>query len=86
MQGRVRMPRRRSAGVVKLRPEPVWDWINRNNVSQNDLADMLGISHGHFSRLMNGWRGTSPPIRRRLMEILGIEDFDDLFLVEIPDD
>ena len=48
---------------MKLRPEPVWDWINRNNVSQNDLADMLGISHGHFSRLLNGWRGPSPQLR-----------------------
>ncbi len=37
-----------------MRPEPVWDWINRNNVSQNDLADLPGISHGHFSRLLNG--------------------------------
>ena len=80
------MPRRRSAGLVKLRPEPVWDWINRNNVSQNDLADLLDISPGHFSRLMNGWRGPSPSLRKRLMEKLGFCDFDDLFKVELPDD
>ena len=80
------MPRKRFAGTVKLRPEPVWDWINRNNVSQNDLADLLGISPGHFSRLMNGWRGPSPSLRKRLMEKLGFHDFDELFMVELPDD
>ena len=80
------MSRRRSAGVVKLRPEPVWDWINRNHVSQNDLAEMVGISPGYFSRLMNGWRGPSPPLRRRLMEKLDINDFDELFVVVVQDD
>ncbi len=79
------MTRRRSAGLVKLRPEPLWDWINRNNVSQNDLADMLGISHGHFSRLMNGWRGPSPQLRR-MQEVLGVINFDDLFIMKRVDE
>ena len=79
------MPRKRSPNMVKLRPEPVRDWINRNNVSQNDLANLLGISCGHFSRLMNGWRGPSPPLRRRLMENLDVHDFDDLFVL-VPRD
>ena len=80
------MPRNRSAMKVLLRPEPVWGWINRNHVSQNDLADMVGISPGHFSRIMNGKRGPSPPLRRRLMERLDIQDFDELFVVVVQDD
>ena len=77
------MPRKRSARMVKLRPEPVWQWINRNNTSQNRLADLLGISHGHLSRLMNGRRGPSGLLRQRLMETLGCNEFDDLFVVVI---
>ena len=80
------MSRNRSAGMVKLRPEPVWAWTNRKNISQNDLAEMVGVSPGHFSRLMNGWRGPSPPLRRRLMDKLDIKDFDELFVVVVQDD
>ena len=80
------MSRNRSAGMVKLRPEPVWAWTNRKNISQNDLAEMVGVSPGHFSRLMNGWRGPSPPLRRRLMDKLDIQDFDELFVVVVQDD
>lgn len=76
-----RVSRRR----VLLRSKAVWDRLHPLNVSQNDLADLLGISSGHLSRLINGRRSPSPPMRRRFMEALGCTDFDDLFYV-VDDD
>ena len=64
-----------------LRAEAVWDRLNRLNMTQNDLADLLEISSGHLSRLINGRRCPSPLMRRRLMDVLGCSDFDELFVV-----
>ena len=38
-----------------------------------------------MSMLMNGRRSPSPRAGRRLMEVLGVEDFDRLFITEPPD-
>ena len=75
------MPRKRPERKVRLRAEEVWDRLNRSNMSQNDLARLLGISSGHISRLLNGRRDPSPSMRRRLMEGLGCWEFDELFVV-----
>ena len=64
-----------------LRAGAVWDRLNRLNMSQNELADLLGISSSHLSRLINGRRCPSPSIRRCLMEALDCSDFDELFVV-----
>ena len=75
------MPGRRFARRVMLRAEAIWDRLNRLNMSQNELAHLLGISSSHLSRLINGRRCPSPSMRRRLMEALGCSEFDELFVV-----
>ena len=59
----------RPASKVMLRAEAVWDRLNRLNMTQNELADLLEISSGHLSRLVNGRRCPSPSMRRRFMEV-----------------
>ena len=66
---------------VLLKQEALWDRLDRLNISQNELARMLAISTGHLSRLVNGQRCPSPAMRRRLMEALDCQEFDDLFHV-----
>ena len=80
------MSGRRHAQRIRLRSEAVWDWLNRRNPSQNDLANLLGVSSGHLSRLINGRRSPSPPMRRSLMESLGCSEFDDLFVMVSSDE
>ena len=50
------MAGKRPARKVMLRADAVWDRLNRLNMTQNDLARLLGISSGHLSRLINGRR------------------------------
>ena len=66
------MPGKRPARKVKLRAEAVWDRLNRLNMTQNELAVLLGISSGHLSRLINGRRCPSPSMRRRLHGCTGL--------------
>ncbi len=85
-RGGVDVPGKRSARKVMLRAEAVWDRLNRLNMTQNELAGLLGTSSGHLSRLINGKRCASPSMRRRLMEVLGCSEFDELFVVVICDE
>ena len=80
------MSGKRAVQKVKLNARAVWDRLNRLNMTQNELARLLGISSGHLSRLINGRRYPSPSMRRRLMEGLGCSDFDDLFIVVCADE
>ena len=73
----VRRPRRR----ILLNAPVAWDLLDRLNLSQNRLADPLGCSSSHVSRLFNGARCPSPAMRQRLQEVLGA-GFDELFIVE----
>lgn len=67
---------------VRLRPQAVWEHLGRLDLSQNELARAAGISKGHISFLMNGRRSPSPRVRRRLQAVLGVTDFDELFILE----
>ena len=78
-------PRRRSVRVM-LRQEVVWELLDQLNISQNDLARSCGISRGYMSQLMRGERSPSPRLRRRLQQVLGIDDFDTLFIIEEEDE
>ena len=69
-----------------LKAEAVWDRLNRLNMTQNELADLLEISSGHLSRVINGRRCLSPSMRRRLMDVLGCSEFDELFVVVVCDE
>ena len=76
------MKRRQPSSRVKLNPDRVWELLNRLNMSQNELARLAGISSGYLSQLMSGTRCPSAELRRKLMEVLGVTLFDDLFILE----
>ena len=78
-------PRRRS-GRVKLRQEVIWELLDQLNISQNELARRCGISRGYMSQLMRGERSPSARLRRRLQQVLGVDDFNTLFIIEEEDE
>lgn len=77
------MRRRQPASRVRLKPETVWRCLNQLNLSQNKLAQRVGISSGYLSQLMTGTRCPSAEVRVALMETLEVTEFDDLFVLEI---
>ena len=66
---------------VRLNPAPVWAFLEEQDISQNELARLTGISAGYLSQLMSGKAHPSPQVRRRLQRALGVTDFDDLFTI-----
>ena len=78
------MRRRRGAPRVWLNPVAVWELLDRLGISQNEVARRCGFSPSHLSMLMNGQRSPSPRARKRLMEVLGVEDLAVLFITEPP--
>ena len=71
---------------VILNRDAVWALLDQLGISQNELARRCGLSPGYMSLLMVGKRSPSPPTRRRLMQVLGMSDFDDLFTWETGGD
>ena len=74
------MKRRRPPARILLKAAAQWELLDQLDMSQNELARQCGIASGYLSHLMNGRRSPSPPIRRRLMEVLGVDDFHRLFI------
>ena len=79
------MKRKQTLYRVRLKAEVVWELLNRLNLTQNELARRIGRSSGFLSQLINGERGPSAETRRRLMDALGVYDFDQLFVMEKVD-
>ncbi len=75
-----------SRPTIKLNPHAFWERLNVLNMTQNQLARRAGITSGYVSLLVGGRRCPSPELRGRLMEILGVTDFHDLFIVEDSDE
>ncbi len=69
----------------RLEPQKVWALLNRLNMTQNDLARLLGTSSSYLSQLMSGRRRPSAAFRKRMMEALGVTEFDGLFYLEDAD-
>lgn len=67
---------------VWLKPDLVWAFLEERDISQNEFARLSGISPGYLSQLMTGTRSPSPVMRRRLQRVLGVSDFDALFIIE----
>ena len=80
------MKRKQPYFRVRLKAEVVWELLNRLNLSQNELARRIGRSSGYLSELINGERCPSAETRRRLMDALGVTDFDQLFILEKVDE
>ena len=76
------MNRRQPPSRVKLDPHKVWALLNRLNMTQNELARLVGTSSSYLSQLMSGHRCPSAAFRKKLMNALGITRFDDLFYLE----
>ena len=79
-------PRRRRRAVVRLDTQALWERLALLNRSQNWLAREIGISPGYLSMLAGEGRAPSGPVRRRMLKALAMEDFDDMFTLEEPDD
>ena len=50
------MTRRRFSPKVYLNPASVWELLDQRNMSQNELAQLSGISPGYPSQLMSQTR------------------------------
>ena len=74
--------RRGGRGVVRLNRVALWKRLAVLNRSQNWLARETGVSPGYMSMLVNGERSPSGRICRRMQLVLGVDDFDQLFMIE----
>ena len=80
------MKRRQPSSRVRLDPHRVWALLNRLNMSQNELARLVGTSSSYLSQLMSGHRCPSAAFRKKLMDALGVARFEDLFYLEETDE
>ena len=76
------MSARRSRQRILLNAPALWKRLDLLNMTQNELARRAGVTSGYISLLVGGKRCPSPELRRRFMEILGVTDFHELFIVE----
>lgn len=79
------MGRRRPRSKTRLRPAPVQAFLTRSNITRREMAHLVGISPAYFSQLMSGERNPSEKVRAGLQQVMGVEDFDELFYVEDDD-
>ena len=79
-------PRRAGRTVVRLDAAALWRRLNLLNRSQNWLAREVGISPGYLSMLVNEGRTPSGRIRRRMQKALGVDNFQELFTMEVSND
>ncbi len=78
--------RRRGRTVVRLDEVALWKRLASLNRSQNWLARETGVSPGYVSMLVNGGRTPSGRVRKRMLKALGLNDFHQLFRLEVRDD
>ena len=78
--------RRGGRTVVRLNAAALWTRLALLNRSQNWLAREIGVSPSYVSMLVNGERLPSGRIRRRMQKVLGVDDFHQLFTMEVTDD
>ena len=79
-------PRRAGRTVVRLDAAALWRRLNLLNRSQNWLAREVGISPGYLSMLVNEGRAPSGRIRQRMQKALGVDNFQELFTMEVNND
>ena len=80
------MKRKMPVFRTRLDPDKAWERLKVLNMSQVELARRIGRSPGFVSDLFNGRRYASGETRRRLMEVLGVTRFEDLFILEETDE
>ena len=86
-RSRPRGPRGRGGRtVVRLDAAALWERLAQLDRSQNWLAREMGVSSAHVSLLVNGGRAPSGRIQKRMLKVLGVSDFNQLFTLEVTDD
>ena len=78
--------RRRGRRVVRLDTAALWERLALLGRSQNWLAREIGVSPSYVSMLVNEERAPSGCIRQRMLKALGVDDFHQLFTLEVIDD
>lgn len=76
--------RRRRSGrsAVRLNAQALWARLALLNRSQSWLADQIGISSGYMSKLVTGGRAPSGRIRQRMLDALGMGNFNEIFRLD----
>ena len=64
---------------VKLKDDEIQYQLARKNMTQDLLAQRLGITTGYMSQIMCGVRNPSPRLREKIMQQFPECDFDELF-------
>ena len=70
---------------IRLRAATIHRVLAHRCISQNGLADAVGISRPHLSQMLSGQKCAGPKARRRLLDATDLEglEFDDLFEIEV---
>ena len=63
----------------------VYDFMARNNLSQKEWAERVGISQCYASQLVCGTRCPSPRLRRRMLLVMTPLEFGELSVMKKED-
>ena len=74
---------RRRPFTARIKAAAVWKRLTELNRSQAWLARKAGITPGYLSLLIAGRRHPSGQVRQRIQDALGIDDFYELFAMEV---
>ena len=86
-RSRPRGPRGRGGRtVIRLDAAALWERLALLDRSQNWLAREMRVSPAYVSLLVNGGRAPSGRIPKRMLKALGVNDFHQLFTLEVTDD
>lgn len=69
---------------VRIKIAAVYAQLDRLHMSQSDLARKAGLTSGYVSQVISGKRTPSPAVRQRIQDALGVDEFDELFELEVP--
>ncbi|MBD3342428.1 MAG: helix-turn-helix domain-containing protein [Candidatus Lokiarchaeota archaeon] len=67
---------------VYFKKDSVEELLARKNLSQNWLANRVGISKAYMSQLLRGKRCPSPKVRNKFLKYFEEKKFDDLFFID----
>jgi putative transcriptional regulator len=59
----------------------LWHRLSKENISQTQLAQDLGISKCYLSQLVNGRRHPSPQLRQKILSYFKDSSFDEFFIL-----
>lgn len=66
---------------LRVNSYAIWEYLTKQNLAQNELAERLGISSGYMAQLISGSRSPSPKLRRKMLDVLSPLSFKEIFLM-----